>query len=536
MAKSVIKLFRPPGFSGKGDRYLSKIHKDVTALLEDLESTHHLMMLDLPNQAFTQIAAVIVEFAEDIHNDIGIWRSYEQYNLDLFDTPLPLMLKPGQTVDERELFYQRLKHFLWIILPEFDPGLILSPTYEELDLIAEPLVEHLIEAFAKVPTDSGIAQFLKEPAKLGWEVKRKLVWLGQASYFFRFFLGNYIEEQGGNADIPTIDDFICQQDTAWSGLGVIDILAGLLDITDDQRRDIRSWYERHTAIYKVKSISKTKGVITVINAINDKTYKVRMDGDQITTFRRNRYVQGALVPWDGLWYWSGAQHDFGVLPADALQEFIRHYRIRMPNVAYRYCDDLLGTAQEMLQTQYEEFLKYHGSDLVLYPDGAALAEDTEKQLRAYNASMEAKTGEQNPRPPNSPILPPGMLEDYQEMENGVAIYFNPDEGQEVLDDFNLLISGLEKQGFELTDDEEDIIRDLILSEVISPGFVQRVAGKYGSRSISAAFFINDSDDEFVLDYLLRRYKGFFFRKRYPSVSIYPDDDISEDALMKILSL
>lgn len=535
MGTNSMKIFRPPNYTGKGDRYLPKIHKELTTLLKRLEKRHHLMTLDLPAPAFDQIAAVIVEFAEDIHNDIGIWRSYENYNRQFFNTPLPLMLKPGEQVDDRELFYRRLQHFLWIILPEFDPGLILSPTYEELALIAEPVAEHLIQAFTKVPVDSGIAHFLKEPVTFGWEVKRKLVWLGQASYFFRFFLGNYIEEQGGEMDIPTIDDFICQQDTAWSGLGVIDILAALLEITDEQRQDLRGWYERHMAIFKIQSISKAKGVITVLNVINNQSYQVKMGEHEIKAFRRNRYVQGSLVPWDGFWYWSGVQHDYGVPPEDMLEELKQHYRIRMTNVAYRYCDDLLRKAREVVQKQYEGFLKYHGSDLVFYPDGRALAEDIEKQLQTYNESVEPEKKSKKRRKKKKNIITPAALEDYAEMQNGVAVYFNPEEGQEVMDEFNLLISGLEKQGLDLTEDEEDIIRDFTQSDVISPGFVQRVVQQYGSRSISAAFFISYPDDEFILDYLLRRYKGFFYRKRYPSISILPDEGLSEENVLRLLS-
>lgn len=533
--KSLVKLFRPPEFTGKGDRYLPKIQTRVTALLEDLYAEHDLLTLDLPDEAFPQIAAVIVEFAEDIHNDIGIWRAYEHYNADFFGTPLPLMLKPGKTLNERDMFTRRLKHFLWTILPEFDPGLILSPTFKELDLIAEPVAELLIEAFAEVPTDSGIARFLQEPVTYAWDVKRKLVWLGQASYFFRFFFGNYIEQMGGNLDVPTIDDFACQYDSPWSGLGVIDILAAVLDIDDERRREIRSWYERHTAIYKITSISKAKGILKVLNVVNEKIYEVRMDAAEMTQFTRNRYVQGALVPWDGYWYWSGVQQDYGKIPQMMLDEIILHFRVRMTAVSYRYCDDALNQAKAMLQRQYDEFLKYHGSDLVFYSDGAALADDTEKELQAYTESIKAEQGIEEAPLAGKPLLPPEVLEEYKLMENGVAVYFNPAEGQEILDDFNLIISGLEKQGFDLTDDEEDMLREFIQSDVISPGFVRRVAGEYGSRSISAAFFISDPDDTFVLEYVLRRYKGFFFRKRYPSIAVYPHDEMSEDRLLNLFS-
>jgi hypothetical protein len=31
-----------------------------------------------------------VDFAEDLHNDIGIWRAYERYTVQFFGTPLPI--------------------------------------------------------------------------------------------------------------------------------------------------------------------------------------------------------------------------------------------------------------------------------------------------------------------------------------------------------------------------------------------------------------------------------------------------------------
>src|SRR5262249_39189005 len=85
------------------------------------------------------------------------------------------------------------------------------------------------------------------------------VWLGRpkkarvvrtASLFFRLAFEAYYQGQGGTADIPTLDDFLCQETTHWSGLGVIDMLAAILDITDRQRHDLRSWYERHMAYFR----------------------------------------------------------------------------------------------------------------------------------------------------------------------------------------------------------------------------------------------------------------------------------------------
>src|SRR4029453_11717856 len=74
------------------------------------------------------------------------------------------------------------------------------------------------------------------------------------TYLFRLPCTHYVSDHGGTADIPTLDDFLCQETTHWSGLGVIDILAATLDMTADQRRELRRWYERHMAYFRVVSL------------------------------------------------------------------------------------------------------------------------------------------------------------------------------------------------------------------------------------------------------------------------------------------
>jgi hypothetical protein len=64
--------------------------------------------------------------------------------------------------------------------------------------------------------------------------EKKLIWLGTHSYLFRNNFQNYVHERDGKPEVSVIDDFVCQQTTDWSGLGVIDILAATLDISEEQ--------------------------------------------------------------------------------------------------------------------------------------------------------------------------------------------------------------------------------------------------------------------------------------------------------------
>jgi hypothetical protein len=239
------------------------------------------------------------------------------------------------------------------------------------------------------------------------------------------------------------------------------------------------------------------------------------------SFNRGQIVAGSLLPWDGAWYWSGQQSVYDDLPADTIQEIKQTFFEKMPTVAYRYCKQRAQAAREMVDRHYREFIEYHGDDLAIYPDGLSMAADMQKLYRLYNeailAEMPAEIKAKHDLSSTVPDLsyPPELIKS----EGGVGVYFNASEGTEMMTGFNEVISGLKKRGQDLTEDEIEAIYSMMISDAISPRFVQRLVEDYGDESIAATFFIRDRNDKTYLHYLLRRYKGHFFRTRYPQVAL-----------------
>ena len=100
--------------------------------------------------------------------------------------------------------------------------MILSPNHVDLEILSENISIFLKNVFKKVPKDSGLKKFLSQPNDYCWDFKRKLVWIGTNAYLFRYSCYRYVSEKNkGKMEIPIIDDFICQENTIWSGLGVI---------------------------------------------------------------------------------------------------------------------------------------------------------------------------------------------------------------------------------------------------------------------------------------------------------------------------
>ena len=286
-------VYRPHRRLGRSERSLVKIAQDLTRFLTKAQRSLTFDTLHLSGRQRETLAHILVEFAEDLYQDIGIWRSLEQYNLEFFGTPLPCVLQPDEAMDAAPVNPARVQFLLWTLYSVLEPDLILAPNHQDLERLALWIAEFLCERFAHVQYASGVKTFMTTPQQYGWEVKRKLVWLGQHSYFFRLHCAQYIETNGGTPDISTLDDFICQENTAWSGLGVIDILAATLDITEEQRRDLRSWYERHMGYFRVVSVQEP--LMEVVNILNEQPYTVRVD-ENARQFQTYRLVFGSFVP------------------------------------------------------------------------------------------------------------------------------------------------------------------------------------------------------------------------------------------------
>jgi hypothetical protein len=103
------------------------------------------------------------------------------------------------------------------------PERLISPTHRDLIKFATITAAFLEKRFTDIPRGSSVKTFLSGPNRFGWEVKRKLIWLGTHSYLFRSSFRNYIEDRSGKPDVDIIDDFVCQQTTVWSGLGITDM-------------------------------------------------------------------------------------------------------------------------------------------------------------------------------------------------------------------------------------------------------------------------------------------------------------------------
>jgi hypothetical protein len=512
-------VHRPKGYQGQGDSHLYRIVQRLRRTLAETQRDFAYDTIRLDSAGIGELAGILVDFAEDLHNGTGIWAAYERYNTEFFGTALPLT-SSGNGGDIGTVFHpDRFRHLLWVLYPALFDGLVLSPTHQDLIRIAEASSKCLSDAFFAIPKDSGVKAFLDSPNEHGWNVKRKLIWLGSHSFMFRTLFARYMEEQPQRgSEIAQTDDFICQECTRWSGLGAIDILAGVLRISVDDRKDLQSWYERHVAFFKIQSVSHS--VLQAVNVINDQPYQIKIDMKG-NPFKSEQLLFGSLVPWRGEWYWSGEQRLLGDAHKVDVDDLKRTMKRQSPAIVCRYSTDYEAQVRQIMSELHEKMMVYYGKDLVVYSDGLSMAADWQKELREQWESrpqQEVKeVVEKHKLKKGRPEME--LPQDLLEEKDGLGVFLNPDEGKEIMSHFTSLVAGLKKMGKGLTEDEEEVIFGFFDSDAVSPRFVKRVLAEYGDESVKTAFLLKGALPGYWLDYLLRCRKGHFYRKRYPTLSV-----------------
>ena len=520
--EATIESDRPPRSAGRLDERLGGLALALRGLVAETQRMFIYPACQLDNDALDELAVALVEFAEDIHVGIGLWQALENYQSEFFGTPLPLFLDVGEPLSG-SFDPRRVRYFLYILWGQFKPDHLLAPDHRDLIKLAETVSEFLTVAFRREPRDSEVARFLNTTNRRGWDVKRKLVWVGQDSYLFRHQCARYLKEYGtGTTDIDAIDDFICQHCTDWCGLGVIDLLAAALDLPELDRATLRTWSERHNAPYVVQTIVR-RGAVTetmeVINVVNDQPYCIRIEMEKCP-FVAGQIVIGSLVPWRGEWYWSGAQRMWPKAEPTLLAALKKEYVEKLSGLAYRYCGDLSQKARDIVREHHKQFVAHHGDDLAVFSDGLSLAAAAQKRMRALFekradgmvADVMRRHGLRNPWPRLK--FPDAFLKH----RDGIGAFFNPDEGEEYMLSFNQLRSAFRKQAGSLTDDEAETVRALIENQAISPAFVERLVREHGCGAIGRAYLIRGFQQTPHLAWLLRRFKGKFYRTRYPAIA------------------
>ncbi len=203
-----------------------------------------------------------------------------------------------------------------------------------------------------------------------------------------------------------------------------------------------------------------------------------------------------------------------------MEEIIQDMRRSSNRILFRYWPEYKQQVLDALAGMQKSEREFHGGrDLVYFANGRMLAAATARFLNEYR-DKRVRAMKTPPEDIPEDFTPETvLLGEIRDCDDGVGLFLNPEEGSEMMLSFDLLTSGLRKSGDGVMSSEYAALRDFIESQSISPAFVRRVLRDEPDRSLKNAFGVGDDAPAYWLDWLLRCWKGEFYRPRYPSVSV-----------------
>ncbi|HPI19288.1 MAG TPA: hypothetical protein PKY56_02870 [Candidatus Kapabacteria bacterium] len=316
-----------------------------------------------------------------------------------------------------------------------------------------------------------------------------------------------------------VDSFICEEHSIWSGLTAPEILSNAILLPIKIQNDIIQWTERLFSIYKI--LSYKKPIFEVLNIFNKNKYQVKFELPYCP-FEKDMLIFGTILPFNNYWYWSGAQKNLGYydkIGNERIQKLKEDFIKRCPSWTYRTFNELLNKAIKSLEKTHSHFYRVYGSDFVLLDNADDIKEVFIKMNKLRYEELPAEEQEEYKDKINLDGSNQfnGIPDSVKDTYKGTGVFFNKEEGIEIMLDFYNILNGLKKQGENLTEEESQSIRNFIRSDIISPAFVKYFTKDYGVTSIQRSFFLNPEDDN--LDFLLHKFKGRFFKKRYPNIRL-----------------
>ena len=155
---TVEQLFlknRPEGLKGQIEIALPVRIKKLYKLLQKTISSFYYEVLVLPPEKLKELSIILIEFAEDLYCNLGFWKAYEKYNTELFNTSLPMVLDPGEKIDN--LFSsKRIQFFLHHVYEKMKPELLVIYSHSELIQLSEKVSAFFTGSFTNIPKTSGI--------------------------------------------------------------------------------------------------------------------------------------------------------------------------------------------------------------------------------------------------------------------------------------------------------------------------------------------------------------------------------------------
>ncbi len=440
-----------------------------------------------------ELACMLVSYFEDFICEIGIWKTFIEYNKELHGYYLPFY--DLSEYDPEYLNIEDIAYLIWHVITKCLDTRVYAPDHIYTMELAELVYDYLESKIEEVP---GIADFyehfLEVPANMDFfELKDKLFWISTQSYLMGWELGPQWGEESAKIvsdhkhqpemiapmSYAVTEDFIYSNRCSFAAMNPPEWLSKLARCEEDDVRETINGLKRHQGYYICKGVIgnyykfqniKTEREYLVLK----KSVKAHITKDEFNVIT---YIM-TLIHWNEDWWLTG------IMSGWEMSEKEKKKAMSQPNPSFwSLAAEQQQRLSENTEKMYESFIDLFGTPLALFSNRKEFENANRDIIQHYNNSLGAKVD------PDFEL----RKKEYQEMfgaENnigfstlsgagGYGMFFVKGVGMIILQDIQDVIILLKKKNLS-TEEKVELFYDLTVN--IMPGVADYLLEKFGKEN------------------------------------------------------
>jgi hypothetical protein len=511
--------FKPYNSQVGTDLYYLKVCNFIRDELSDFGFS-----VTLNPEEVTDLACVITSYFEDVISETNIWNSFIKVNKRLYHKPLPFY--DVSEYFEKEINIQDISFLIWYFLNSIQEENFISP-YGPLTLDSAVLIMDILEEEWEIAPEN---QHLKEYYSLPneetdyYKARYLIDNILFNSYLFYFDLKTELEE----AEQALIDDY-----KSGTEIKEQEVLSYLRENRDYMLHSLHSrllalkgkeWAaevvgEAHPLYKAFLTISKRiRGYFFYKGQDEEYIYLEHIASAKKFSLTKKSFDHGdtlkeidtvmfmGIVKWMDEWWFSGI-HFIADYNADLILDEKNSAKSR---AEVSFLDHKSEKAVEVIEMQYQAFLKYNNNSPIAFLEGRKINEFIENYLQLFNNSL--NLSEKERKESLKRARAEGFFAESQnsslnfgeEVESGL-LFFNQKSGLEIVNGLNSAFPDPQNPFFNENESEEQLM-GLLVSDTVSGDLAKFCIDHY--REVLS--FFNNEEEAFILeniDFLLRFWKN-----------------------------
>jgi hypothetical protein len=351
---------------------------------------------ELTRENRKELACMLVSYFEDFICEIGIWKTFIEYNKELHGYYLPFY--DLSDYDPEYLNVEDIAYLNWHVMTKCLDTRIYAPDHVYVMELAAKVFVYLEDRIEETPGIDFYEQYLKVTASMDlYELKDKLFWMSTKSYLMGWEFGAKWEDESvklvkaysnqpemiAPMNYAMTEDFIYSKRSPFAAMNAPEWLSKLARCDDQTREVIRQLSQRHQGYYTCTGI--TDGHYIFQNIKTEKEYLVVKHSIKNPLTDRDinniTYIMN-LVKWDGDWWLTGMMSGW------VMGEQERKKAMNQPvSQFWAWPEETQKRLRDSTEKMYHAFTDLFGSPLALFSNRAEFEKANRDFFQHYTASL-----------------------------------------------------------------------------------------------------------------------------------------------------